>query len=91
MFYLFVSTFFLYMGSIGCIKKLKLKYDVSYGVYLWGFVVQQAVFFYAPNLNIFVNQAVCIILAIILAIPTFLLIEKPAMNLGRMINKKYKF
>lgn len=88
MFYFSAITAFLYLGTTNFIKKIKIKYDISYAVYLWGFLVQQTVFHYAPDLNLFVNQILCIALTIILAIPTFLLIEQPAINLGKRMVKK---
>lgn len=89
MFFFFVVTLLLYLGSTAWIQKIKVKYDVSYGVYLWGFIVQQMVYFYFPNLNLFVNQWVCMIMTLLLAIPTFVLIEKPAMNFGRKLSQKF--
>ncbi|OOR90186.1 hypothetical protein B0181_04740 [Moraxella caviae] len=88
MFFFFCSTAFLYLGTTKTFQKIKIEHDISYGVYLWGFLVQQTVFHLMPNLHLFVNQIFCIAISIALAIPTFILLEKPAINLGRKLANK---
>lgn len=88
-FFYFSSTLLLYIGTLNFIKKIRVPIDISYSVYLWGFFVQQVVYMYLPNLNIYVNQIICILLTIIISIPTFKFIEKPSMTLGKKLNRRF--
>lgn len=55
--------------------------EISYGVYLWGFVVQQVlVFVWGGTMHRMLNFALASIIAIILGIITFLVCEKPLLK-----------
>jgi peptidoglycan/LPS O-acetylase OafA/YrhL len=86
--YSFVSTLLLYAGfaygllwlaSAGFLRRLSPKYDYSYGIYLYGFVVQQAVASVAPALNNYAAFAVSVPITIALAAASWHLVELPCL------------
>ncbi len=50
------------------ILRLKPKVDISYGVYLWGFPVQQIIAKYFKDHGILFNQSASLVAALFLAI-----------------------
>nr|HDC4293824.1 acyltransferase [Enterobacter hormaechei] len=87
MFYFSMCTLALYISGLSMVILLKIKYDISYGVYLWGFVVQQVMYHFLPNININLNQAMSIITSCILGYASYKLVELPCMSLGKRITK----
>ncbi len=55
--------------------------DYSYGIYLWGYPSQQIVAALFPNLSFLMNALCGFIIALLLAIASWHLIEKPALRL----------
>jgi peptidoglycan/LPS O-acetylase OafA/YrhL len=55
--------------------------DYSYGLYLWGFPVQQVVAHNLPDIAPLANAALSLPLATVLAVVSWHLIEKPALSL----------
>lgn len=61
-----------------CSDKIGKTGDISYGLYLWGFVVQQLLsHMFGGQMSQLLNFALASIISIILAILTFMLTEKP--------------
>lgn len=87
--FLFYLCFFyacLYIGSLSfVVEKLKIPLDPSYGVYIYGFVVQQALAHWLPGKGIVFNQVVAAIIALGLGVASWLWVEKPAMHWVRKI------
>lgn len=90
----------LYLASNKYVLKLKPKYDISYGIYLWGFLIQQTIFHYFGHIFIGFHSIIAIIVSGLLALMTFVYIEKPFIKTGKyvidfIVNsksiKKYKF
>ncbi|MFO6298651.1 acyltransferase family protein [Rahnella selenatireducens] len=84
LFFTFSSTLLLYISSLSLIRRLNVKNDISYGVYLWAFPVQQTIasFFVAsPYINILLS----IVISSIFAYFSFKLIESPAMRFNKKI------
>ncbi len=82
------GIFILYFSSRKWILKLKNFPDISYGIYIWGFFVQQLLVFNGINrikYNFFLSTIICIILGYF----SFKYIENPAIKLGRKISSKY--
>jgi len=57
------------------------KWDLSYGIYLYGWPVQQTVYSLYPSVPVAVQLAVSIALSVSLAALSWLFIEKPALTL----------
>lgn len=77
----------LHISSMKLVIGFHLKHDISYGVYLWGFPVQQII---SQNLNLHptLNIALSILLAISMAFVSWFLVEKPAMRFAKKIADK---
>ncbi|OEM24374.1 hypothetical protein BHF22_03330 [Escherichia coli] len=86
MFYFSLCTLSLYISSLQFILKIKIKNDISYGVYLWGFFVQQCVYKFLPNISLISNQIISIALSMCIAYVSFITIEKPCITLSKRLN-----
>lgn len=85
MFYFSVCTFALYVSRLSLIRRINVKCDISYGVYLWGFISQQTIYHFLPNLNIHANQIMSIAISCSLGYLSYRLVEHPCMSLGKKI------
>ncbi|OXB07600.1 acyltransferase family protein [Flavobacterium pectinovorum] len=84
--FLFAScNILVYLSSRFFILKLKPKYDISYGIYLWGFLIQQTIFHFFGHIYIGFHCLLAIIFSVILALITFIFIEKPFIKIGKSI------
>jgi len=80
----YVSFFYacIYLSSTSVVvNKLKLPGDASYGVYIYGFVVQQSLAHLFPQQGVLFNQLVSAIIALGLGFCSWFWVEKPAMEL----------
>ena len=77
----------VFISSRKFILKFKPSRDISYGIYLWGFLVQQMVYFLFGHIYAGVHFVVALLISIILALISFVFVEKPFIDLGR---KTYK-
>ena len=75
----------LYLSSIKIVLKLKPKYDISYGIYLWGFLIQQTIFHYLGQIFIGFHCVIALFISILLALFTFVFIEKPFIKIGKSV------
>lgn len=75
----------LYLSSIKFVLKLKPKYDISYGIYLWGFLIQQTIFHYFGHIFIGYHCIIAIVISGLLALITFVYIEKPFIKIGKYV------
>jgi len=75
----------LYLASNKHILKLKPKYDISYGIYLWGFLIQQTVVHYTGHIYVGIHCLISLIICIVLALLSFIVIEKPFISIGKTI------
>lgn len=85
-----LSVGILYLSSRKFMQKLKPKYDISYGIYLWGFLIQQTLFHYLGHINILLHIAIALVIASVLAFFTYVFFEKPGMELGKHALTKLK-
>lgn len=83
-FYAFSSLLLVFLASTAMIQKLKIKNDISYGVYLWAFPVQQIIAstsISSPYMNVFI----AILISSAAGYISFIYIEKPCMKLNKRI------
>lgn len=80
----------LYVCSNNYVLKLKPKYDISYGIYLWGFLVQQTLYYYFGHIHIGLHCILALIISMMLGLITNLIIEKPFIIIGKSIHEYYK-
>lgn len=74
----------LHLSTLPIIKKITIKNDVSYGVYLWGFPIQQIISINF-HFGIFMNVALSMLIAMVFAMLSWKLIEKPAIALSKKL------
>jgi peptidoglycan/LPS O-acetylase OafA/YrhL len=80
-------NFVIFLFSLKYILKMKPKYDISYGIYLWGFLIQQTLFSLFGHIDIIIHCLLAIIFSMLLAAITFIFVEKPFMNFGKVVLK----
>jgi peptidoglycan/LPS O-acetylase OafA/YrhL len=73
----------LWFVSTPLLSRIKLKADLSYGIYLWAFPVQQVVESIFPNVDNYLGLTISIPICVTLAALSWFAIEKPAMKLAR--------
>lgn len=74
------------------ISNLKLPFDASYGVYIYGFMVQQCMHSVFPQMGVYGNQALSIIIALGMGILSWYLVEKKCIEWGNSFyNAKSSF
>jgi len=71
------------------IKRIKIGHDISYGIYLWGFLVQQVVYQLMGPQHVYRYMAICIIISAMLGYLSFVFIEQYFMGIGRQLDKKW--
>lgn len=82
-FYLFVFISIIYFFSREWIVKLKLKSDISYGVYIWGWPVQQVLAHQFPNLSFGMHIILATLISCAAGAFSWFFIEKPSIDFGR--------
>lgn len=90
LFYLCLMYAMLIFASNHLIRRLKLPGDYSYGIYIYGFAVQQCVVEYFPSGTAVFNMSVSIPIAIFLGFLSWTLIEKRALALTSEIVKRIR-
>ena len=89
---LFYVTFMyttLVFASSDLAKKIKLPGDYSYGIYIYGFLVQQIIAYTFPRFSAYPSMLVTIPIACALGAFSWYCIELPAINIGKRIAQKY--
>lgn len=82
-FAIFVSI--IYVASLPFVLLLKPSSDISYGVYLWGWPVQQTLVTIFPNQSAITNAISAIIVAFLVGLLSWHLIEKPSIQYGKKL------
>ncbi len=79
----------LWFGTNQCSSKIGKLGNYSYGIYLWGFPVQQTiVYFFGGQMNPYVNFLIAIPISIILGILTYEISEKRFLKWYKQRTKK---
>lgn len=73
----------LWFASIRSLRALKPTHDYSYGIYLYGFVIQQAVTTFDPTLNNYLSVGIAIPVTIVVAGLSWHFVERPCLALMR--------
>lgn len=90
-FYLFYLTLFvtiLFVASRSWMLRLRPRSDLSYGIYLWGFPVQQIMAQFFGSQGIMFNQLASLAICLVLAFCSWHLVEKPAMARGAALGRR---
>ena len=86
--YVAVPVALIWVSTLPLIKRIKLKTDISYGVYVWGWFIQVVVQFLYPELSYRSYLFTCILVSIVIAYFSAKVIEEPSMRLAQVINRK---
>lgn len=83
-----VCLFALHVSSLELVKKLKIKSDISYGVYLWGFPIQQ-IYSQFFSFDTLINITLSAVTTMLIAMISWFFVEKPSIELAKkIVNKK---
>lgn len=86
LFYSFTAWGLLYLGQLKFIWKLKkIKLDLSYGIYLYGWPCQQFIAELFPIINPYLMTAIAILFAALFAAFSWEYIEKPNIKVGKWL------
>lgn len=83
-----MSVFFLLFATNKTVLKLMPKYDISYGLYIWHFVIQQIVFLYFGQMNVYLFFLITFLLTAAMSLLSYIFIEHGAINYGYKLGKK---
>jgi peptidoglycan/LPS O-acetylase OafA/YrhL len=75
----------LWVMSLRVVKAIRLPGDFSYGVYVFGWPIQNTFANLFPKSGIHGNQAMTFVCALLLAVLSWFLLEKPCIALGHKI------
>lgn len=79
----------VYLSSIKYTLRLKPRYDISYGIYLWGFLIQQTIFHFFGQIYVGFHCLIALIFSFLLALITYVFVEKPFIRMGKLFYKFY--
>jgi peptidoglycan/LPS O-acetylase OafA/YrhL len=83
--YLFIAYATLVLAAAKPLRRFNVKDDCSYGVYLYGFVVQQTVAHYFPGLTALPSLILTVPFSIALGFASWRLVEKPSLRAARKL------
>lgn len=75
----------LHVSTLAAVLRLRPRADLSYGIYLWGFPVQQVVFPWSASLGFGASFSATLLLTALLAALSWYGVEKPLIALGRRL------
>lgn len=81
LFFLSIIFFVMFLSKISVLQSLKLSGDYSYGVYLYGWPTGQFLYHFSPTLIPEVAFMLTSIIAILIAIPSWHLVESKVLNI----------
>lgn len=79
----------LVFGSSTFARKIVLHGDYSYGIYLYGFLVQQVIHYNYPNLSPYMSMFITIPVSFILGMLSWYFIESPSIKQGKDLANRY--
>jgi peptidoglycan/LPS O-acetylase OafA/YrhL len=88
--YGFSFTFILFLSTRTIIKNITIRNDISYGVYLYGWLFQQSIAYLFPDIMFTLFVILSIVLAVVMASISWVLVERPSIHLGKNISAKIK-
>lgn len=83
----FYSLIFVFSIPI-IVRRVPVPLDISFGVYLYGFPVQQSLYHLFPDSSVTQNQLAALSIAIALGTASALFVERPVIGWGREILRR---
>ena len=89
-YFFFVALFLtiMWLSSTRAFLRIRLKSDISYGVYLWGFPVQQVLSHYFLPWGVFFNQMASIAMCSLIGWLSWQFLEKPSIRMGGALSRR---
>ena len=75
----------IYLCTRKWVVARQLPADISYGVYLWGWPVQQLLVHWWPDMHVQAHRVLAMLGACILGALSWYVLEKPAIALGKSV------
>lgn len=88
LFYLALFMLILQLSSRNLLIRLKPTADISYGIYLWGWPVQQILVLFFVEYGIRFNQVSAIFISVMMGLLSWYLIEKRSIAYGSHLARK---
>lgn len=89
-FYLFLLNTALVLGAIRPTPRFTLPGDYSYGIYIYGFLIQQCVAHYAPGITSYPSLLLSVPLAVAVAALSWHGLERPMLAFARTLSRPDK-
>ena len=89
MFLITTFIFVLLINTSSYVRQIKIKHDISYGIYLWGFFIQQIIKSSFPSINFYLFMVVSLVLSMVAGYVSYVLIEKRFMAYGKKLDQKF--
>ena len=88
---MYISIFLtlIYLFTRNFIVHLKPRYDLSYGVYLWGWVIQQIWVSLMPGLSSLKLTVLSSFSSVLVGYLSWKIVEKPFINYGKKLSKVF--
>lgn len=83
--YLWSATSLIFGGGYQIIFNIK---DISYGIYLWGFPIQQTIIHFMPNIHMLSYLILTYAVVLVFSIISLQFVEKPLNKLCKNIQNK---
>lgn len=94
---LFINIFYftliysvLAVSTLNVVKKVKLSGDYSYGIYIYGFLIQQIIAHFFPKLTSYPSMLISMPLVFLLGVISWHYVELPALDLAKKLSQKYE-
>ena len=91
---IFYCTFLysiLFIASTKTIRRIKLPGDYSYGIYIYGFLIQQMIAHLLPQITAYPSMLISIPVTVVISIISWHYIELPSLKLGKKLIEKTRF
>lgn len=79
------TLIFVWLASCRFLQKFRFSHDISYGVYLWGWPIEQLIGYFFPYLGYYKFLLLSLPVTFLLAYITCVLVEEPSQKLGRKV------
>jgi peptidoglycan/LPS O-acetylase OafA/YrhL len=89
-FLFYVAAFYsvTYIASLGWVcRYMRIPFDASYGVYIYGFVVQQVLHKFFPEMGVHMHQLSACFVALCLGTLSWYIVEKPSIEAGARLTR----
>ncbi len=83
MFCLTTFSLVVNLSASDLVRKFRIKHDISYGIYLWGFLIQQTVQHFVNGQTVYLKMAISGVIAIVVGYLSWILVEKRFIGYGK--------